>query len=306
MSIFSVQLLILPFVTLFYLLKGLIFFFVPLSLLPRKKLTQSDVILITGGAMGLGRAMAHELVKEGAQKLVLWDINSQALESTKEELQSKGARVWTYTVDITDRQAVYSTADQVKRQAGHVTYLINNAGVVSGNLLLHLDDDSIERTFAVNAVSHFWTLKAFLPNMMKEKRGHIVTIASLAGHTGFPYLVDYCGSKFAAVGIHESLKLELLLQQATQIKLTCICPYFINTGMFEGVDTHFLQTEQVAADAVSAVMTNQEELLTPLTLRLAVTIGKLVPTSVYALLVGLVKVNLAAMSTFVGRKKQQP
>ena len=129
--------------------------------------------------------------------------------------------------------------------------------------------------------------------MMKQNSVHIVTIASLAGHAGFPYLTDYCSSKFATVGTHESIKLELLLQKITGIKLTCICPYFINTGMFAGVDAHFLQTNQVAKDVITAVMTNQDEFLTPLTIRLAVMAGKLVPTSVYALLIELIEVNLA-------------
>lgn len=303
MKMSGIKLLILPIVTLYYLLKGLVLFFTPLSLLPRKKINESDVILITGAGMGLGRAIAHEFVKEGANKLVLWDLNGDALEETKKQLTSLGANVWTYVIDITNRQKVYSLARQVENDVGTVTYLVNNAGVVSGNLLQELNDDSIERTFAVNAISHYWTLKSFLPKMINNNYGHIVTIASLAGHTGFPYLTDYCSSKFAAVGTHESLKLELLLQQITGVKLTCICPYFINTGMFKGVDTYLLETEHVARSTVLAVLTNQEELLLPITLRISITFSKIIPTTVYALLAGLVNVNLAAMSSFVGRKK---
>ena len=83
-------------------------------------------------------------------------------------------------------------------------------------------------------MAHFWTLKAFLPEMMENNRGHVVQIASSAGLFGVPGLTDYCASKFGAVGVTESLKLELY-KQNKDINVTLVCPYFIATGMFEGV-----------------------------------------------------------------------
>ena len=70
--------------------------------------------------------------------------------------------------------------------------------------------------------------------MLKKNHGHIVTIASIAGHSGAPAMVDYCASKFAAVGIHESLTLELQGIEDNNVKTSCVCPFFIKTGMFEG------------------------------------------------------------------------
>lgn len=81
------------------------------------------------------------------------------------------------------------------------------------------------------------TLKAFLPDMMANNYGHIVTVASMAGHVGCPQLVDYVSSKHAAVGTHRALAAELFVNGKTGIKTTCICPFFINTGMFAGVTT---------------------------------------------------------------------
>ncbi len=92
---------------------------------------------------------------------------------------------------------------------GPVTILINNAGIVSGKKILDNKEQTIQKTFQVNAISHTITVKEFLPDMLKKNKGHIVSIASMAGIVGVPGLADYCGSKFAVFGVDESLRLEL-------------------------------------------------------------------------------------------------
>jgi len=96
----------------------------------------------------------------------------------------------------------------------------------------------IEKTIAVNTISHHYTVREFLPGMLEKNKGHIVTIASIAGHFGVNGLADYCASKFGAVGFDESLRMELKSLKSN-IKTTCICPFYINTGMFDGVKTRF-------------------------------------------------------------------
>ena len=112
---------------------------------------------------------------------------------------------------------------------------MNHLGIVSGSTLLETPDEKIVRTFDVNVLAHFWTLKAFLPEMISMKNGHIVNIASLAGHAGQKKLVDYCSSKFAAVGLDEAFKIEMKVLGHDFINSTVVCPYFISTGMFDGV-----------------------------------------------------------------------
>ena len=98
--------------------------------------------------------------------------------------------------------------------------------------------EKIERTFNVNVLAHFWTIKTFLPDMINQKKGHIVTVASLAGHAGTNKLVDYCASKSANIGMDEALKVELMVQGLDSfIKTTVVCPYYISTGMFAGVES---------------------------------------------------------------------
>lgn len=116
--------------------------------------------------------------------------------------------------------------------------LFNNAGVVSGRALLDTPDHLIERSFSVNTLAHFWTVKAFLPTMLEKDHGHIVSIASMAGYVGIPKLIDYCASKFATVGFDEALRLELEMLGANGVHTTVICPYFIQaTGMFDDVNS---------------------------------------------------------------------
>lgn len=90
----------------------------------------------------------------------------------------------------------------------------------------------------INTTAHFWTVREFLPEMIKKNHGHVVTIASIAGWIGVRGLADYCASKFGAVGFDESLRFELRALKSN-VKTTCICPYFINTGMFDGVKSKF-------------------------------------------------------------------
>lgn len=136
-----------------------------------------------------------------------------------------------------------------------MTILVNNAGIGSAKKFFDASDEIVDLTFRVNTIAHFWvswpvytysvsitilnsqTIKAFAPSMMAKNKGHIITIASTAGMFGVPGLMDYCASKFGAVGLHESLAAELDTLGANGVKTTLVCPYFIDTGMFDGVKT---------------------------------------------------------------------
>lgn len=113
--------------------------------------------------------------------------------------------------------------------------LILNLGIVSGATLLDIPDEKIIKTMEVNAISNFWTVKSFLPEMMKANHGHVVTISSMAGLMGNHYLTDYSASKFASIGFHEALSIELQMGGYDGINKTLVCPWYIATGMFAGV-----------------------------------------------------------------------
>ena len=134
-----------------------------------------------------------------------------------------------YKVDISNKAAVYAAAQRVAEDIGNVSILINNAGIVTAKPLLDAPDERIIATMNVNSVAHFWTIKAFLPFMIEQNHGHIVTIASSAGTLGVAGLCDYCASKFAAVGIDESLRFELRKRRLTGARLSLSLSLFPET-----------------------------------------------------------------------------
>ena len=223
--------------------------------------------LITGAASGIGRLLATQLGRGGAS-LVLWDIDGPGLAAVQAELQDTGCDVRSYVCDLTRREDIEAAAGRTLADGGPVDILVNNAGIVSGKSLLEISPAEIERTFQVNTLALFWTTKAFLPGMLERDRGHIVTIASAAGLAGTSKLTDYCSSKFAAVGFDESLRVELKRQES-RVVTTVVCPFYTDTGMFEGVKTRFpwllpiLDPDYVVRRTVSAIENNRRRLIMP-------------------------------------------
>jgi len=239
------------------------------AVLPEKlfyKDVSGQIVLLTGGGSGIGRLMCLRLARLGAT-VVTWDINTNGNEETVRLVKAEGGKAYAYTVDMSNRDDIYKSAARLKEDLGSVSILINNAGIVSGDLLLNTPDKKIQKTFEVNTLAHFYTMKAFLPDMLDNKQGHIVNVASLAGHNGTNKLVDYCASKFAAVGIDEAFRTEMFVQgHSDYIKTTVICPYYINTGMFSGVSSKvipILEPSFVADKCVSAIRLNHEVVMLP-------------------------------------------
>lgn len=280
------------------------------ALLPTKlqaKDISGETVLITGAGSGIGRLMAIRFAKLGC-RLVLWDVNQTGNEETQSICKEYGVTVRTYTINLCDREDVYAVADKVKQELGQVDILVNNAGIVTGKKFLNCPDNLIQRTMEVNVMAHFWTVKAFLPDMMKRNHGHIVNIASSAGFVGVTGLADYCASKFAAFGFNESLRFELEALGKDGIHTTVVCPFFVNTGMFEGANTRFpaflpvLEPEYVAKKIVEAVLCNQTVLCIPRILYIFYAVKGLVPHEpAFIISKYLGAQNL--MDTFTGRQK---
>ncbi|XP_013380984.1 epidermal retinol dehydrogenase 2 isoform X1 [Lingula anatina] len=292
--------------TVYYLLEAFILLFIPWSW--RMKDITEDTVLVTGAGSGIGRLMAIKFAKKGA-KLVLWDINETAIEETATEIKKYGGRVFTYKCDLSKRDEIYTVAEKVKQDGLDVTILVNNAGIVTGKKYLDCPDNMIEKTMAVNSMAHFWTVKAFLPSMLRKNHGHIVSIASSAGLVGVTGLADYCASKFAAVGFDESLKYELNAMGKDGVHTTVVCPYYINTGMFEGVKTRFpkvlpiVNQDYAASRIVDAVLINQEIVYIPRVLYFFLALKGLIPVKVGLLLAQAFGIN-NCMDDFKGRAKK--
>lgn len=266
-------------------------------------------VLITGAASGLGRKLALSLARKGASDLALLDIDEVNLRRVAREVEAVGARARAFRCDLLDREAIYATADKVRAEVGEIDILVNNAGIVSGKSFLELDDDAIERTFGVNTLALFWMTKAFLPQMIRRNRGHVVNVASSAGLIGIARLADYCASKWAAVGFDESLRMELR-QRASGVKTTVVMPFFIDTGMFDGAKSRFpllfpiLKEDKVVARIVRAIERDQPRLIMPPLVHI-VPIGRVLPPWLFDSIADFFGMN-RSMEEFTGRSHGGP
>lgn len=221
-------------------------------------------VLITGGASGIGRIMGRICLEKGAANLIVWDISQTNIDITEAELgavkpEVKGAaqgHITSQIVNVSDAQAISSAYEKVRRDVGEVDILINCAGIVRGNNTFDRQTvKDIELTMDINATAPMLVALSILPDMLRRDSGHICNIASAAGMLGVPKLSVYCASKWAVIGWTESMRIELK-QAHSNVKVTSVAPYFINTGMFDGVNSKvfpILKPEKTAKKIIRAI-----------------------------------------------------
>ncbi len=244
-------------------------------------------VLITGAAMGLGKLFARRAVEEQAAAVVLWDINESALKDTAAELEAAGGTVHAHVLDISSAEAVTAAAGQVRTAAGTVEVLFNNAGIVAGNSYFWENPGvrDIEHTMAVNALAAMFVTREFLPDMIRSGADcRIVNIASSAGLVANPRMAVYAASKWAVVGWSDSVRLELRQAGHRRVKITTVCPTYIDTGMFEGAKrmllTPMLKQHTVADDVWKGMTRGAPLLVMPWTSRVNRMITGLLPIKV--------------------------
>ena len=247
------------------------------------KSVAGKTVLVTGAAMGLGKLFAQTAVNEQAANVVLWDINESALKDTAAELEADGGNVFTYVVDVSSAAAVAEAAEQVRREVGDVQVLFNNAGIVRGNgYFWENKGRDVEQTMLINAMAPMFVAREFLPAMVEsDEECRIVNIASSAGLNAVPRMAAYCGSKWAAVGWSDSVRLELEQAGHKHVRVTTVCPTYINTGMFEGAKgillTPMLEQEQVVKGAWREMLKGGPFLIIPWTSRLNKVLSGVLP-----------------------------
>ncbi len=188
------------------------------------------VAVVTGGASGIGLAMARAFADRGA-RVVVADLDTDALEQATRELAARGADVVGIPTDVSDRGSVARLADAAVARFGGVHIVCNNAGVAVPGELAQATRQDWEFTMNVN----FWGVvngvEAFVPRLAAQRAGgHIVNTASMAGLVGMQWLGVYCASKFAVVGLTEALHREL---RPHGIGVSVLCPMVVDTKINE-------------------------------------------------------------------------
>lgn len=266
-------------------------------------------ILITGGASGIGRIMCRMSVEKGASAVIIWDINEQNIETTIAELEYLAAgktKVLGFKVDVSNNEMVLKGYADTVKAAGSVDILVNCAGIVTSNrLFVDNTPEEIERTMRINTVAPMYVALAAIGDMVKRNSGHICNIASAAGMLAVPRMSAYVASKWAVVGWSDSLRVELA-ESKSKVRVTTVAPYFINTGMFDGVQSKIfpiLNPEKTAKKILSAVERDVNFKGIPFTFHFIRFCQGLIPSKIFDWFFGQVFGVYHVMDHFTGRKK---
>lgn len=264
---------------------------------------KNKIVLITGGAAGIGKIMARLMLERNA-KVIIWDINLSKIDETISEFSGLGD-VFGFNVDVSNVKQIQETAKRVKQEVGVVDVLINNAGIVVGRYFHEHSTADITRTMDINANAPMFVANAFLKDMLSQNSGHICNIASSGGLVSNPKMSVYAASKWSVIGWSDSLRIEMK-QMNKNINVTTIMPYYINTGMFDGVKSKIpiLEPEPTALEIVKAIESNKKMVTLPKYIYRFTRLGQsIMSINVFDWFAGSVLGIYKTMEYFTGHKK---
>ncbi len=188
----------------------------------------NKVIIVTGAANGIGKELALSLIAKGA-KVIAVDLNSASLSALKKEASGKDDSLVTFSVDISDKKAVYSLAEKVKDEVGDIDGIINNAGIIQDFVKVRdLTDEMVDRVMNVNFYGTLNMVRAFLPYLSKRPEAHIVNVSSMGGFLPVPGQAVYGASKAAVKLLTEGLYAEL---KNTNVHVSVVFPGATKTNI---------------------------------------------------------------------------
>lgn len=214
---------------------------------PQRSLADRHAI-VTGGARGIGRAIAKSLVQHGAAVTLLGRDRA----SLTETAGALGAGVTADVADVTDAEAVRAAFARAVERVGPVTILINNAGQAQSAPLHRTDAQMWQRLIAVNLTGTYHCIHTALPGMLAAGQGRIVNIASSAGQVGYPYVAAYCAAKHGVIGLTRSLALETATKGIT---VNAVCPGYTDTDIVRETIANIREkTGRSEAEALAALV----------------------------------------------------
>jgi len=264
-------------------------------------------VVITGAARGMGQLYSRRAVAEGAAKVVLLDVDADALDAAASTLTAAGGTVASYVVDLSSRTAIATVAERIRTEVGTPDVLINNAGIVRSGYFWENDAArDIEATMQINTLAAMYLTREFLPSMIASVgQSRILNIASAAGTISNPRMSVYAASKWAMIGWSDSLRLELIKAGHRTVMVTTFAPSYISTGMFAGARgpllTPIMSPEKATAAAWSAMLRGKPLLMMPWTVGLARGVKGLLPTRAWDFVADRIFMVYRSMDEFTGR-----
>jgi len=192
---------------------------------------QGQVAVVTGAGRGIGRATALELARLGAD-IVIAELDQAGAKRTAEEVGALGHRTVVAQTDVTSRADLRAMVDRAKAELGRIDILVNNAGIYRAAATLDVTEEHWDAIMTINAKAVFFASQAVLPAMLAQKRGSIVSLASMAGKIGSKTNLPYNASKAAVISMTKSLA---LAHAADGVRVNCVCPGFVETDMWTAV-----------------------------------------------------------------------
>lgn len=261
-------------------------------------------VLITGGASGIGKIMGRMALEKGAKCFIIWDINLVGIEATRKEL-SKYGNAKGYVVDVSNNDIVNIAYRKTVEDCGDIDILINCAGIITSNKTFDQQTpDEIVKTMNINTIAPMFVARAMLPDMLERNRGHVCTIASAGGMISNPKMSVYAASKWGVIGWSDSVRIELQ-EMKSDVHFTTVAPYYINTGMFDGVKSRIipiLKPEYVAKRVIRAIERNKAFIGIPFGFHFIRFWQAILPTRVFDFFFGQVFGIYHTMDQFTGRK----
>ena len=192
---------------------------------------QGQVAIVTGAGRGIGRATALELARMGAD-VVVAELDRANAERTASELRDLDCRALAVPTDVTSRKDLEAMAGQARAEFGRIDVLVNNAGIYRAAETLDVTEEHWDAVMNINAKAVFFASQTVLPTMIAQKRGVIVSLASMAGKIGSRANLPYNASKAAVISMTKSLA---IAHAADGIRVNCVCPGFVETDMWTSV-----------------------------------------------------------------------
>ncbi len=223
---------------------------------------KDKIILVTGGANGIGKALCERFAADGAAKIFVADLDFENAERVAADIDGKALRL-----DVADEANCKAVVDEILNECGRIDFVCSNAGIGGAEGNLEVSNAVWQKIYEVNVLSHLYLARAAFPSMLARGEGYFLITASAAGLLTHPYAAPYAVTKHAAVAYAESLSIEF---HDAGIKIFCLCPQGVRTQLIasaEGEAENFLFADSISveacADAVVKGLESEQFLILP-------------------------------------------